>query len=559
MVRREVVGFLNTEIRGLHQAAYLLAGFTLASQILALARDRLFASTFGAGDTLDVYYAAFRIPDTLYVLIASIVSVYVLIPFFEEAEERGRSATQELLSSLTTFFVFLMGVGALVGVVFARELCMVLYAPLMATHGDELVMLTRLLLLQPLLLGASNLFAAYVQTQGRFLVYAAAPILYNVGIIFGVLVLYPKMGTAGLAWGVIFGALLHLLVQAQYLVSVRLVPRIRLPAFGLVRRVVCISLPRTLALTSQQLLLLILVSFAGFFASGSIASLSLAFNLQSVPLAIIGASYSVAAFPTLARHFMRGETRQFREIVATASRHILFWSLPVLMLLVVLRAQIVRVIYGAGSFDWSDTIVTAGMLAAFVLSLASQGLSVLLTRVFYAMQRTWLPLGIAAASAAGAAVLAYSFLRAAQVGAPVVLQVMELLRVDTTAGGAAVVLVLSFSLGMVVQSLLLMVAYERVAHGYLRALVQPFTQSLMASLAAATATYLALQVLDDMVSLSTVGGVFVQGLAAGCTGLVVLVLVLTGLGNREISIAWDVALSRFGVGRSRDLRGTIES
>jgi putative peptidoglycan lipid II flippase len=205
MVRR-VFQVVYKEVRGLHQAAYVLALFTFGSQILALIRDRLLAHQFGAGSELDLYYAAFRIPDLLYVLFASTLSVYVLIPFVAgRIESIGSGNGKRLLSQIFTLFV-------LVYIVLA--LCIGLFAPLFvpfifpgfAEHQDELVLLVRILLLQPFLLGLSSLFGVITQLGHRFILYALSPILYNAGIIFGLLFLYPMFGLEGLVMGVIFGA-----------------------------------------------------------------------------------------------------------------------------------------------------------------------------------------------------------------------------------------------------------------------------------------------------------------------------------------------------------------
>src|SRR3990167_10365171 len=103
MVKR-FLNMLNIEVAGLHQAAYLLGFFAICSQVLALVRDRILASQFGAGNTLDLYYSAFRIPDILFVTVASIVSVSVLIPFLIERFEKGEAEAKEFVDNVFSFF-----------------------------------------------------------------------------------------------------------------------------------------------------------------------------------------------------------------------------------------------------------------------------------------------------------------------------------------------------------------------------------------------------------------------------------------------------------------------
>src|SRR3989344_1779466 len=173
---------------------------------------------------------------------------------------------------------------------------------------------------------------------------------------------------------------------------------------------VAISIPRTLTLSMNQLAFVGLTVLAAALSEGSIAVFMFAFNLMSVPLVVIGASYSVAAFPTLASALSKGRVSEFIEYVATAARYVLFWSLPAVALIVVLRAHIVRVVLGSGSFDWTDTRLTAAVFAILILSLAAQGLSLLLTRAYYAAGRTFVPFFISVGSCAATIILAGVFL-----------------------------------------------------------------------------------------------------------------------------------------------------
>ena len=212
MVKR-VLKLMYSEIRGLHQAAYILALFAFGSQMLALVRDRLLAHSFGAGVELDLYYAAFRIPDLLYVLFVSILSVYVLLPFVTGARtEKGDQAGAAILGQLFSFFLMAYLLLAAALFVFAPWLVEVFF-PGFAAEASTLVLLLRILLLQPFLLGVSSLFGVVTQLSHRFVLYAVSPLLYNIGIIFGITVLYPMLGMPGLVVGVVLGALGHLLVQ----------------------------------------------------------------------------------------------------------------------------------------------------------------------------------------------------------------------------------------------------------------------------------------------------------------------------------------------------------
>src|SRR3989344_5506806 len=355
------INMLNREINGLHQAAYLLGFFAICSQVLALVRDRILASQFGAGNVLDLYYSAFRIPDLLFVTIASVVSISVLIPFLINRFEKGQEKVKEFIDSVFSFFFFFMVVSGIVAF-FLTPLLMKWIFPVFAQSSSfgELVSLTRILLLSPIFLGFSNLLASITQVHRRFFVYAISPVVYNVGIIFGIIFLYPMFGLQGLGLGVVLGAFLHFAIQIPLVSSQKLLPRLRLNFnINTVKEVVFTSIPRTITVSSNEIAKLFLISFASLFVSGSIAVFNFSLNLQSVPFSIIGVSYSLAAFPTLTRLFSGGNVEEFLRQIITSTRHIIFWSIPVSILFIVLRAQIVRTILGAGAFDWSDTRLTA--------------------------------------------------------------------------------------------------------------------------------------------------------------------------------------------------------
>jgi len=557
MAAGAVYRLLHREIRGLHEAAYVLALFTLGSQIMALVRDRLLAHNFGAGVELDVFYAAFRVPDTIYALLASMVSVFVLIPFLEEARVRGTDATRTFLSDMFSFFSAALLVCGLIVFLYTPQLVGLLYGGFSEEMRQGLVPMVRILLIQPLLLGVSNLFAAYVQVQGRFLLYAIAPILYNIGIIIGILFIEPSLGITGLAWGVVLGALLHLLVQTPFIVRQKVLPRLVWPDWTRVRKVVQISIPRTLTLSAQQLVILALVSMAAYFAVGSVSSFSLAWNLQAVPLALIGASYSVAAFPKLARLFGNGDHGEYRTLILTAARQIIFWALPATVLVIVLRAQLVRTIFGTGAFDWDDTMLVGALLALLAVSLAAQGLVVLLVRACYAAGRTMVPLVLNISSSAFTVLLAFGLLQLSATGMFKMEALATLMRVGGVSGSEILLVALAYTLGSIMNMLLLLVYFELTLHTIFGGLMRTTAESLIAALIAGVAAYGALNIFDELVSLRTVFGVFFQGAAAGMIGLVAWLLALITLGSQDLVAAWAALHQRITARRLTDTRGEV--
>lgn len=534
MVRSFFFAIVGLEIKGMHQAAYVLAAFALGSQLLALLRDRLLASTFGASETLDLYYAAFRLPDLLFVGVASLLSLYALLPVLSKIEAENPGLVLSFLRKLLLLFFVGIGAVAAVAFFFVPEIIQWI-APGLA--GDPaLITLTRILLLQPILLGASNLLANLTQLKHRFVLYSLSPLLYNLGIIGGIVFLYPEMGIMGLGWGVVAGAALHMLVQIPFFTLERSV--VELPWRQMrkyAREVLTLSIPRTVALAAGQISLLVAVALASLFPEGSIAIFTFAWNLQAVPLTIIGVSYSVAAFPTLARFFAGNNREEFVRHVEAALKHILFWSLPAMVLIIVLRAHLVRVILGAGVFDWVATRLVAAALALFVIALLAQSISMLIARAYYAAGNTKKPL-ILALIEVGLSIVAMFGLVAIFNTSAFFREFMEsLLRVDGVPGTVVLCLALALSIGALVRAglgLWWLVKDFSVPLGNLGRLT---LQSFGAALIGGGVAYATLQLFVPVVDLETVLGVAAQGLVAGIAGLGACATTLYFLNNKELA------------------------
>jgi len=531
----KVLNILSREFSGLHQAAFLLGSFALLSQVLALVRDRIFAHSFGASTTLDIYYAAFRIPDLVFAGVASLVSVTVLIPFLVKKIEGDGEGAQKFLSDVFTSFLSFITVVSVVLFFFIPWLSGALFPGFSLEEQSSLVALTRVLLLSPIILGLSNLFGSVTQTFRRFFVYALSPVFYNIGIILGIIFLYPTFGILGLGYGVVLGALLHLLIQLPFVVQQNLLPKFSLSVdMEVIKRVATLSLPRTIGLSANHVALLMLVSFASLMNEGSIAIFNLSFNLQSVPLSIIGVSYSVAAFPTLARLFSGNEMEKFMKNIITAMRHILFWSIPILALFIVLRAQIVRTILGSGEFGWSDTMLTAAALALFAISLVAQALVLLLVRGYYAAGNTKKPLFVNVLSSIGILVFAYVLVRFFEYSAFFKDFVEILLRVEGLEGTVVLMLPLAYSIGMFINAGLLLFLFKK-DFGKLPAPVElTFRHSFYGAVTMGFVAYQFLQVFDDVFDLNTFWGIFSQGFFSGILGIIAGVIMLRILGNKEV-------------------------
>lgn len=537
MVNR-IMTLLNKEFRGLNEAALLLGSFTFLSQILGLVRDRLLASSIGPGPILDTYYAAFRIPDFLYISVASLASITVLMPFLVDRmnDKNGENNAHRFMNNIfTVYMIFMVGISLVVAIL------MPYIAPKIAPGFDQtqlknLVMISRIMLFSPIFIGLSNLIGTVTQLFRNFLVFSLSPILYNVGILFGIIFLYPRIGIYGLAIGVVIGALMHLGIQIPVVVQKKYFPKFITSIYWKeIFLVVKTSLPRTIALSCNSLAFIFLIAIASKLKEGSISLFTFSYNLQSVPVGIIGISYSVAAFPILVKSFFDKNIDDFIKKIIGAARQIIFWSLPVLILFIVLRAQIVRVILGAGTFSWADTRLTAAAVAIFVISLVSQSLVLLFVRGYYAAGNTKKPLIVNILSSLMIILFAYLLIFIFKQYPEILNKVEILLRVKNVPGTMMLALPIAYMLGSLLNFFLIWFIFQKdFLKDRASGLFKTFIETAIGALVMGEVAYLLLNVFDSFFDINTGIGIFLQGLFSGLIGILAGLFILLIFRNKEL-------------------------
>ncbi|MFA6251494.1 MAG: lipid II flippase MurJ [Candidatus Paceibacterota bacterium] len=537
MVNR-IITFLNKEFRGVNEAALLLGGFAFLSQLLGLVRDRMLAHIVGAGPMLDIYYAAFRIPDFLYISIASLASVTVLMPFLVDKINNDNNTSNKaraFMNNIFSAYMLFMAITSVIIIIFMPYFVSLIAPGFNESQTNLLITTSRIMLLSPIFIGLSNLIGTVTQLFRNFLIFSLSPIFYNIGILFGVIFLYPQMGVYGLGVGVIVGAMMHFLVQVPVVVKHKFFPRFIFKIkWREILQVVKLSAPRTLTLSCNSLAFIFLIAMASTLKSGSISLFTFAFNLQSVPVGIIGISYSVAAFPILVKSFSMKDMDNFIGQIILAARQIIFWSLPIITLFIVLRAQIVRVILGSDTFTWADTRLTAASVALFAVSLASQGLVLLFVRGYYAAGNTKKPLYINVFSSimviVFAQILIYIFSNY-----PNVLSHLEIiLRVKDVPGTIMLALPLAYASGSLLNFFLIWSVFKKdFLYSNKINLSNTFIQSATSAIAMGLVAYLFLGILDNVFDINTGLGIFFQGFLSGILGIASGVIILTILKNKE--------------------------
>ncbi len=510
---------VHREFTGMHQAAMLLAFAGILAKILALARDRLLASTFGAGLSLDIYYAAFRVPDFIYTLSLVLSASTALIPILLEREAVGHDEAKKFISSITGWFLIFM---VFVGVIsyFLMPAATSLITPgFDQENQSEVALLSRILLLQAILLGLSNIASAIIQSARKFAVYAISPILYNFGIIAGIWWLYPVWGLTGITFGVVIGALLHLLMQLPSIISLGYLPKFSLVLTPAIKRAILLSVPRSFGGSLSQSVFMVITALASTLGAGGIAIFNLSYNLQNVPLTIIGVSYSIAAFPFLA-NITGSDLKRYLAYFSSALRHIIFWSLPATALIIILRAHIVRIILGTGLFGWEDTRLTAAALAIFSISLTAQGLIALYARAFYAAGHTKIPFLVNLTGSALTIILSFGFLYLYSSKPAFRLFANSTMRVPDIKNADILMLPLAFSIGSLA-NLAMLAYYFRKIWGKLDggAFAKSISQIASASTICGVSALMALRLSDQFLKLETFANVATHGFIAGLVGV----------------------------------------
>jgi len=373
--------------------AVIIGLASIVSRLLGLVRDRLLSTTFGTTHVLDSYFTAFKIPDFIFnMLILGAMSASFVPVFIECSAKKGKEEAMRMASSLVNILVIALACVAAACAIFAPQLVSLL------SYGDTpseralTVEFVRLMMISLLFFGMSNVLSGILHAQKRFFIYALAPIFYNVGIIVGIVLLVPFFGNIGLAFGVVLGAALHFFVQlpATLKMGFRYRPAIDWRNTGL-QKVLELMPPRAFALGLAQLNTIIIFAMASTLPEGSRAVWQFADNLQAFPITIFGVSLSLAAFPVFSEAFATNNAERFKQVFSENVRRVLFFIIPISIATLLLRAQIVRLVYGAGQFDWDATVRTAQTLGTFALSMFAQGLSPLLARAFFAKQDTKTP------------------------------------------------------------------------------------------------------------------------------------------------------------------------
>lgn len=391
--------------RQIARAASLVTAALVISSLTGLLRQILVANAFGTSDAMGAFIAANRIPETLFTLVAGGALGSAFIPTFTSllAKEKRQEAWR-LASAIFNLILIITILLAGLAAVYAPQLIRYVLAPGFADDPATealAISLTRLMLPSAVLFGLSGLVMGILNSRQRFFIPALTPAMYQLGMIFGVVVLSPRLGIYGLAWGVLIGAAGHLVLQLPLLFRQG---GAYSPGLGLrspdVREVARLMGPRLLGVAVVQLNFWVNVRLASMQPDGSVTAIQMAFTLMLMPQAAIAQSVATAALPTFSAQVARDKIHEMRNSLASSIRGILLLSVPASLGLILLREPIISLVLERGEFTAADTRLVAWALLWYAAGLVGHAMVEILARSFYALHDTRTPvlIGVAAMS-----------------------------------------------------------------------------------------------------------------------------------------------------------------
>jgi len=538
--------FLNSQTKSISSASLILAVSSMASAVLGLLRDRLLAGTFGASSELDVYYAAFTIPDLIALILVFGAISAAIIPIFSSYLIKSKEDAFRYASRVLNVFLGCLILICAILMIFTPALISVVAPGFSGAKKEMAVLLMRIMFLSPIILGASNIISGILQVFHRFIATALAPLMYNLGIIIGIMFFLPRFGLQGLAWGVVLGGVMHLLIQipAFFFSGFRYKADFDYKDPGVVKTLQLMA-PRSLGLGAGQLNKIATTAIASTLISGSIAVFNLANNLASIVVTVVAVSVTTAAFPAMSMAFLKDEKDEFLKKFSSILKQVLFLIIPLSFLILVLRAQVVRVFLGVGKFDWVDTKLTTACLGILAFNLLAQGLILFLSKTFYAAQNTKIPAIISGLTVIFNIVLSLLFVwilrftffsDLAQV----------VFRVDGVKNIGVLGLALAYAVTAIIECILLLyMFYKKFPSLKAKEIYDSLYKTLISSLVMVLAVFLVRQIWGSFVELETFWSVFFQLVLSGSVGVVAYTLVALRLESSEVKTFAQSFLKKF--------------
>jgi putative peptidoglycan lipid II flippase len=393
----------SSAVRQIARAAGTVMAAIVLSNLVGLLRWILVSRAFGTLPEIEAFNPANRVSETLFNLVAGGALASAFIPNFTGLLAHGdRPGAWKLASAIVNLALLVLVISSLLAALFAPQIVRHILVPGFADEPAKealTISLVRLMLPSAVLFGISGLVMGILNSHGVFFIPALTPSMYSLGMIFGALVLAPRLGIWGLAWGVNLGAALHLGLQIPALLRLqgRYSPALALD-FAPVREVIRLVGPRLLGVAVVQLNFWINNLIASFLPEGSVSGITYAFALMLMPQAAIAQSIATASMPTFSAQFALGKLGEMRASLTAILRGVILLALPASLGLILLRTPLVAALFQRGNFTARSTELVAWALLWYAAGLVGHSLVEVLARAFYALHDTKTPVYLGAAA-----------------------------------------------------------------------------------------------------------------------------------------------------------------
>jgi len=457
-------------------AASLIMVMMLMSRVLGLVRQRVLLSFFSPTE-LALFFAAFRLPDLVFEVFALGALSSAFIPVFAKEYSADQKKAWDTAARVINvglvifvFFSLLFGFSA-------NYLYKYLAPGFSSEEATQIAYLARILFAAQGFFLVSYIMTGVLESLRHFLVPAFAPIFYNLGIIIGTIIFAPSLHLLAPVIGVVIGALIHFLIQFPFAYILGFRFSIKVVPNKSVKKVGTLALPRMFELVVLQFAKTVELYLASLISTASYTFYTLANSLQLLPVGLIGVSLAKAALPTFSSQ--SEDKEKFRQTFLSTLYQLYFLIAPMATMLIVLRIPIVRILFGTDRFNWESTVQTGLVLSAFAIGVPFQGISILVSRAFYAIHDTKTPVVV---SILGTIIF-------------VILGILgvKIMNLPTWS------LSLAFSLSMVFQAVIQFVLLSKKLNGGTIFAVKPIIKSSIASIVSGVFMFVFLKFFDRSV------------------------------------------------------------
>ncbi len=455
-------------------AATVIMIMTVASLILGLLRQRVILNFFDPAEAA-LFFAAFRLPDLVFEVLIYGMFSSAFIPIFTKLLKKDSREAWDTAARTVNICLLIFGIAALLIAIFADQLYGFIAPGYSASQIHTIANLARIMFFAQGIFVISYVLTSVLESMNRFLIPALAPLIYNLGLIFGTLFLHSRFGLMAPAIGVVLGAFTHFLIQLPlaWQLGFRF-SRSFEPNDG-VRHVAKLAAPRLIDLGFQQIADTTVLFFASLISAASYTYFTLASSLQAAPVRLFGTSLAKAALPTLTRESENLE--KFRDILFKTIYQMFFLVMPIVTLFIILRIPVVRILFGTSIFDWKSTVETGMVLTGFAVGIAFQTFVPMLARGFYALHDTQVPVVISVIG-----------------DSTVIIGDLIMVRGLKFSSWA---LAFSYSLGAFIESVILIIVLrDRLKNFSIFAVIKPFWKVLVASSISGAVMYYLLKFFD---------------------------------------------------------------